>query len=84
MDLEIDAKLARLELPLSETIQKVAIASVHYHGMKGSTTSNVQELTETGLLLKSDITPLISMKSIKELPQTKKNYILYPGQIMKK
>jgi hypothetical protein len=44
----------------------------------------VQELTAAGLLLKSDIAPLFEMRSIKELPQTKKNYILYPGSTMTK
>jgi hypothetical protein len=84
LDLAIDAELARIELPLDETIEKVAIATLHYHGMKGATTVNVQELTKVSLLLKSDITPLLKMRSIKELPQNKKNYILYPGTLMKK
>jgi hypothetical protein len=84
LDRTIDSELARIELPLDETIQKVAIASLHYHGMKGATTTNVQELTEVSLLLKTDITPLLKMRSIKELPQNKKNYILYPGTLMKK
>jgi hypothetical protein len=84
LDTEIDARLAGLEVPLGQTIQKVAVASLQYHGMKGSSTGNVQELTAAGLLLKSDIAPLFEMRSIKELPQTKKNYILYPGSTMTK
>ena len=83
-DLVVDAELARIEVPLDETIQKVAIATLHYHGIKGATIANVQELTKVSLLLKTDITPLLKMRSIKELPQTKKNYILYPGTKMKK
>jgi hypothetical protein len=83
LDLTIDAELARIELPFDETIQKVAIASLHYHGIKGATIANVQELTQVSLLLKTDITPLLKMRSIKELPQLRKNYILYPGTLMK-
>ncbi|MBN1130497.1 MAG: DUF4388 domain-containing protein [Chitinispirillaceae bacterium] len=79
LDLEIDRQLARLEVPLGGTIQKVAIATLHYHGLKGTPTSSVQELTRKGLLMESDIKPLFTMRSIKELPRAKKNYILYPG-----
>jgi hypothetical protein len=84
LDLTIDAELARIELPLDETIQKVAIATLHYHGIKGATISNVQELTQVSLLMKTDITPLLKMRSIKELPQRKKNYILYLGTLKEK
>jgi hypothetical protein len=83
-DLEINRKLVKLEVPLGGTIHKVAVATLHYHGLMGSPTSNVQELIKTGLLMESDIKPLFVMRSIKELPRTEKNYILYPGLLKKK
>ncbi|MBN2036799.1 MAG: DUF4388 domain-containing protein [Chitinispirillaceae bacterium] len=84
LDFNINARLAALELPLGETMQKVAVASLLYRATHGTITTSIEELAKASLLLESDIRPLYKMKSIKELPTSAKNYILYPNAILRK
>jgi hypothetical protein len=79
-DLEMKKRIATIELPLAETIQKVAIASLQYHALHGASTANLNDLTQASLLVPSDLRYLIEMKTIKELPINRKNTILYHGQ----
>ena len=83
-DLEINKRLCTLELPLAETIQKVAIASLQYHASYGSSSATLNDLTHASFLLTSDLRFLIKMKSIKELPLGRRNCILYPGNGLRK
>ena len=73
-----------LELPLAESMQKVAIASLQYHAMQCQHTSSINDLTNASYLLKSDLRPLIAAKTNKKLPFTDKNYILIHKDVRRK
>jgi hypothetical protein len=70
------SRMDRLELPLTESLQKVAIASLQYHALLCQQTSNINDLTSGSYLLKSDLRPLITAKTIKKLSFQDKGYIL--------
>jgi hypothetical protein len=76
-NLKLDTHLTKLEIPLSEAMQKVAVASLQYHALYGMNQPNTDQLLKVSLLLKTDVQPLLEMNSLKELPLTRKNYILY-------
>lgn len=82
-DMHMDARLSRLELPLCGAMEKVAIASLHYHALYGAVSPDINHLIDASLLLKTDVRPLAELKTLKELPLTRNNYILYQGKTAK-
>lgn len=70
------AHIDRLELPLAQSMQKVAIASLQYHAMHCQQPGSLNDLTKASFLLKSDLRPLITAKTIKKLSFADKNYML--------
>jgi hypothetical protein len=77
-DKKMNARLSTLELPLSEAMNKMAVASLQYHALYGPfDRSDGDRLTDSSLLLAIDLRPVAEMNSLKRLPRNKKNYILY-------
>jgi hypothetical protein len=66
-----------LDLPITQTIQKVGIAAIHYHALFGEQATKISALTNAQLLGSNDAEPLQQPKFIKELSHVGNNYILY-------
>ncbi len=75
--METNSRLSALEQPLSETMEKVTIASLQYRAFYGTAAPDLNQMINVSLLLNSDIRPLQKMRSFKKLPPDRLNYILY-------
>ena len=80
--METNSRLCALEQPLSETMEKVTIASLQYRAFYGTAAPDLNQMINVSLLLNSDIRPLQKMLSFKNLPSKRLNYILYQGTVV--
>ena len=63
--METNSRLSALEQPLSETMEKVTIASLHDRAFYGTATPDLNQMINVSLLLNSDIRPLQKMLDLK-------------------